>query len=209
MTARSDASATAPRLAACPGCDALLRIARGRPATFRCPRCGAVVCRPVRGRPAAGLALYCAAMIFFLLANSFPIVAIEAAGSSVDSTLLGAARALHAEDMDIVALVVIATTVVFPALDLLCAVALLLLAEQGMRPHLPAVLFRMRAWLRPWNMVEIFVLGTLVAIVKLGAFASVLPGIGIWSLGAFIAASAAAAHAFDPADLWNDLGEAA
>ena len=47
---------------------------------------------------------------------------------------------------------------------------------------LPAV-FRLVHAVRPWGMVEVFMLGTLVALTKLAALASVVPGIALWSFG--------------------------
>ena len=198
-------AAPGPRLLACPECDALQLVPRKEAATYRCPRCGAVVYRAVPGRLGQALALCLAAIVCFVLANSFPIVAIEAAGDSVDATLIGAARALEAQQMDLVAIVVILTTVIVPCIDLFCTLALLLFARARHPSPALALLFRTRESLRPWNMVEIFVLGSLVAIVKLGSLASVILGTGIWSLGAFIVLSAATSHAFDPVEFWDEI----
>jgi paraquat-inducible protein A len=43
---------------------------------------------------------------------------------------------------------------------------------------------RMLNALRPWSMVEVCLLGALVAIVKLSGFLAVLPGVGIWATAA-------------------------
>lgn len=203
------AAVVGPRLLACPQCDALQLVARKEAATFRCPRCGAIVHRAVPGRLEHALALCLAAMVCFVLANSFPIVAIEAAGDTVQATLIGAARALHGQKMDLVATVVVTTTVIVPTVDLLCTATLLIYARRRRSAPALAWLFRVREALRPWNMVEIFVLGALVAIVKLGSLASVVLGTGIWSLGAFIFISAATSHAFDPVEFWDEIEAAA
>jgi paraquat-inducible protein A len=207
-TSSLDHSADAPartRLLACRECDALLRAARAEPATLRCPRCGSVVHRAVPGRLDNALAFYSAATVFFVLANMFPIVAIEAAGNKVDATLLGAALALRSQQMNLVALVVVATTVAIPGIGLFCTTALLLLAKTRHTSRTLTGLFRLQEALRPWSMVEIFVLGALVAIVKLGSFASVVVGTGLWSLIAFMILSAAGSHAFDPLEFWQEI----
>ena len=202
---RSGGAPSKAPLLACRECDALLKIRSDEPAMFRCPRCGCVVHRALEGRIDSALAFYLAACVLFALANSFPIVSIEAAGNTADTTLIGAARALHAQHMNLVALIVLATTVAVPAIELFCATSLLVFAKFRRAPRTLARLFRLREELRPWSMVEIFVLGALVAIVKLGNLASVVIGIGIWSLGGFIVTSAAAAHAFDPLSFWNEI----
>ena len=198
-------AAVQTRLLACRECDALQRVPRRQSATFRCPRCGALVLRAVPGRLEHALALCLAGIVCFVLANSFPIVAIEAAGDTAYATLIGAARALYRQNMNLVAFVVVATTVVIPATDLGCTTLLLVFAKLRRSAPALALLFRVREGLRPWNMIEIFVLGALVAIVKLGNLASVVPGVGIWSLAAFIGLSAATTHAFDPVEFWEEI----
>ena len=193
------------RLIACRECDALIKVTSGDLAMLLCPRCGCVVHRAASGRLDTALACYLAAGVFFAIANLTPIVSIEAAGNKTDTTLLGAALALHAQQMTLVALVVVLTTVVIPAVDVFCAIALLSFAKSRHSSQTLARYLRIRAGLRPWSMVEIFVLGALVAIVKLGGLASVVVGTGICALGAFMVTSAAASHAFDPLSLWNEL----
>jgi paraquat-inducible protein A len=55
--------------------------------------------------------------------------------------------------------------------------------------------------LRPWAMVEVFFLGTLVVIAKVGGWVSILLGPGFWSLAAF-SGLLAIVHRFDSASLW-------
>jgi paraquat-inducible protein A len=155
------------------------------------------------GRLNEAQALNFAAIIFFLLANTFPVATIQATGNTVHATLIGVAEALHAQNMNLVALVVIGTTIVFPGLDLFCTCTLLFFAKWRRLSAALVLFFRLRNAIKPWSMVEIFVLGTLVAIVKLGSIASVDPEIGFWSLCAFIVLSAATSQAFDPVEFWS------
>jgi paraquat-inducible protein A len=195
----------ASRALACPECDALLHVPHTVLATFHCPRCGATVVRRVAGSPDRSLALYLAAALFFTLANLFPIIRIEASGITLQATLAGAAWALSAERVPLIGVVVAATTILIPALELICTTSMLTLAEW---PHAPGALrwlFRASQRLRPWNMVEIFMLGTLVSIVKLEGLASVIPGVGLWSMAAFMLAHAAASHVFDARVFWNEV----
>jgi paraquat-inducible protein A len=52
-------------------------------------------------------------------------------------------------------------------------------------------------------MIEVFILGLLVSLVKLGAMARVVPGIGLWSFGALLFAIAAAVASFDARVIWS------
>ena len=196
---------TTSRTLACRDCDALLSVPSTIRATFHCPRChGVVLRRASRGLDSA-LAFYLTACVLFIVANLFPIVQIEAGGITVHTTLIGAARALQAEHMTLIALVVIVTTVIVPAIELFCTTSVLLLAETRHPLGTLAYFFRLRQMLKPWNMVEIFMLGALVAIVKLGGLASVVLGTGLWSLAVFMIAHAAASHVFDPQQFWSEI----
>jgi paraquat-inducible protein A len=195
----------ASRALACPECDALLHVPRGVIATFHCPRCSCTVVHRVSGSLDRSLAFYLAAALFFMLANLFPIIRIEASGITLQATLAGAAWAVSAERMPLIGVIVAATTILIPGLELLCTTSMLTLAEW---PHAPTVLrflFRVSQRLRPWNMIEIFMLGTLVSIVKLEGLASVIPGVGLWSMAAFMLTHAAASHVFDARVFWNEV----
>jgi paraquat-inducible protein A len=86
---------------------------------------------------------------------------------------------------------------------------MLLPLKLGRVPHgLPAV-FRVMHAVRPWGMVEVFMLGTLVALTKLAALASVVPGIALWSFGVLMLLIAAAAASFDSHELWTRVEEVA
>ena len=58
---------------------------------------------------------------------------------------------------------------------------------------------------KPWGMVEVFVLGVLVSLVKLAHVATVEPGVALFSFGALMALIAAAAAAFDADAAWAQL----
>jgi paraquat-inducible protein A len=200
-----EAAAASRRVLACHECDALMSVARDDCATFHCPRCHCVVLRRVAGGLQTALAFYVAASAFFVIANLFPIIRIEASGMAVEATLTGAGRALQAQQMTLIAVLVSFTLIVVPAIELFCTTAVLVLAESRHPFGTLAYFFRLRERLRPWNMVEIFMLGALVAIVKLRSLAGVIPGVGLWSLAGFMITHAAATHVFDPKEFWNGI----
>ena len=198
-------SPMASRVIACQDCDAILTIPPDIPAVVHCPRCHRIVLRRAAGRLDRALAFYLTAAMCFAVANCFPILEIEAGGASIHASLFGAILALHAKHMDLIAILVGLTTVVIPTVELFCTTSVLILAESRHPYGTLAYFFRLRQTLKPWNMVEILMLGALVAIVKLGSLASVILGIGLWGLAAFMVAHAAASHAFDPKEFWNEI----
>ena len=59
--------------------------------------------------------------------------------------------------------------------------------------------------LMPWNMVEIFMIGIIVAGIKLHKMAALVPGISVWSFMALIIVLACITFAIEPRVLWERL----
>ncbi|WP_199175577.1 paraquat-inducible protein A [Telmatospirillum siberiense] len=187
-------------LVACPECDALhRRRALRRGAKARCVRCGAVLYRHPHLHPDQLLPLVVCALLTYVIANVFPIVDLQIQGQTNSATLYGSILALWREGRELVAVLVFATTLLFPLVDLLAMLVLLLTFRRGR----PATLWRFVEGLRPWGMIEVFMLGMLVALVKLSHLAHVLPGVALWAFAA-LTLLMAAILTFDPRALWDD-----
>ena len=171
--------------------------------TVRCPRCGAVLYRVSRDALERSLALTCAALLLLLIGNLFPLVGLNIQGHHVETTVLGAARQLWRDDMPLIALVLLATTVLMPLIELGALVWLLLPLRSGRRPPGFIALFRALQLAHPWAMVEVFILGVLVSLVKLSHLADVLPGPAIWCFGALMLVLTALSSLFDSRALWQ------
>jgi paraquat-inducible protein A len=117
--------------------------------------------------------------------------------------LLGAVFALQGQGVEAVAWIVAVTTLVAPALDIAMLLYLTLPLRLGMRPPGFATVFRFAQAARPWGMIEVFLLGVLVSLVKLASLATVLPGIALWSFGALMVLLAAASGSLDAHQLWE------
>jgi paraquat-inducible protein A len=197
---------------ACHECDALQeeprRVPRG--ATVKCWRCNAILRRETK--PALFvLALIVTGIVLFVIANAFPLVSLEAGGNRNSATLLGTVIHMWAEGRQPVAVLVFVTTILAPAFQLgtmLFLVLAIVRVEAGHAASMPrftAPLLRMVRSARPWAMLEVFMLGALVSIVKLGSLASVIVDFALYSIGALIFVFAAIDVAFDPRDAWSRL----
>ncbi len=190
-------------LIVCEKCDAVYRktvLAPGEIA--RCKRCNAELDRHMGNRLRRLLPLTIASLIMFFVANCFPIVEIELQGLSNQTTLMGAVLALSKEGMSLVAVLVMATTILFPLMQLL--ILLYILMAFPFRGRLPGTLtlLRMLQIANPWGMVEVFLLGVLVALVKLSHLANVLPGIALWAFG-ILTVLLTVVVSFNPRYLWH------
>lgn len=201
-----------PGVISCHECDLLLREAdsSARATSVACPRCGAELYRVGRNALERSLALTTAALVLLVVANLFPIVGLNLQGHQVETTVFGAVRQLWLDDMPVVAALLLATTVLMPLLEL-CALGWLLLPLwRGRRPRWFAPVFRAFQLAHPWAMVEVFILGVLVSLVKLTHLADVLPGPAIGCFGALMLVLAILASTLDQRGLWQawELAEA-
>jgi len=116
------------------------------------------------------------------MANVFPIVAIELQGTVHQLTLVGAVMTLLQSEMFAVALMVFVPTLFLPGLYLLTLLFVLWLTGRGDVPaSVQNRLVRMMQQVYPWSMVEVFLLGVLVAIIKLSSMASIIAGPALWA----------------------------
>lgn len=191
-------------LIACHDCDALYRkvpLAPGQKA--RCPRCGAVLYRRSRLAPDQVLALVIAALLTLAIANATPIVGLNVQGAESSATLIGSIGALWSEGRIAVATLAALTTLVFPTAELAALGTVLVLVRRRPRSSLVAPLLRGILAVRPWGMIEVFMLGVLVALVKLSHMARVLPGTALWAFAA-LTVLMAAILSFDLDSLWDE-----
>ncbi len=195
---------------ACNDCDLLQRVpAAADGAVIRCVRCAAVLRRLRFNSLDRTLAFTVAALLLFAVANTFPFLAFEMHGQVTETTLLTGVRELYAQGMWALAILVLSTSVLVPAAQLVLLLYVLGSVKFAWRARYLGALFRWVGRLEPWEMLDVFMLGILVAVVKLSDMASIVPGISLWAFAGLILALAAAFAALDPAAVWERLGTAA
>lgn len=193
-------------LLACEYCDVLQReITPSAGDAAYCVRCSALLYRSSEGRTERTLAFALAAGVLFLISNAFPIMALEIQGQRSASTLLGAVRILWDQERPVVALLVFVTTILLPAIELAAMTYLLLPLRRGLIAPGASVILRFLQAAKPWGMVEVFMLGVLVSLVKLSNLARVEIGVALWAFGALMLLLAAMAMSFDSREVWRRM----
>jgi paraquat-inducible protein A len=175
-------------------------------ASARCRRCGATLYRERSGSLDRVLMLTIAALILFVLAHSFPFMTFKMEGREQISTLLTGDIQLYRDGMWPLALLVFATASLAPLLKLLGNLYVLLSLKLGWRGFGLARVFRYTEIVHPWAMMEVYLLGMIVAYVKLTDFARLELGIAVYSFAALILIMVAAESALDPRQVWLRLG---
>lgn len=193
-------------LVACHECDLLHRV-EPLPygAAARCTRCGAVLYRQKRNSLDRSLALTMAGLIFFILANAFPLLAFKLQGQVKEATLITGVRDLYAQGWGEVGLVVFITSVLVPLIYLLGMLYILLPLKFNRLPRHLAGVFRFVRSLQPWGMMEVFMLGILVSVVKLMKMATIVPGISLYCFAGLIFILAGSMASLDPRIIWERL----
>lgn len=110
------------------------------------------------------MALYLAALIMFLLANTFPFVALRYGDRIEQSLLISGGFALQNQGMPEIGLLVLLTSVVFPFLTICGMLYLLLPRRLGFRLPWTTAIWRMVRAISPWSLMGVFMLGLLVSI---------------------------------------------
>ena len=193
---------------ACQECGQLHRyraIAPGKTAT--CRRCDAVLYRNRPHMLDAVLALTLAGLILFVLTNLFPLLGLRAQGAEEELHLFGASLAFWDQGYRMVAGLVVLNVMVFPLFELLSILVVVFTIRYRWEPQLAIFLFRWMREFKPWGMLEVFMLGILVAVVKLGDLATLLIGTAFWSFAGLVVTMAAATAALDPFIVWRELGK--
>ncbi len=190
-------------LIACKYCDKLHeKVALPRRALARCTRCNAILYQYTDGRVDKLLAVTLTALITYLIANFFPIVELETQGITTQTTLLGAIDRLWIDGRWLIALLVLCSALIFPLCETLGLLYLLIPLQFRRRPrHFDAVLRALLA-IRPWGMIEVFMLGTLVTLMKLSSAARLIPEPALFAFGC-LTLLAALTLSFDPHTLWD------
>ena len=201
-------------LIACEECDALHRrssvdgvgdesddvVPSGR--HYECRRCGATLGLARHATFDLPLAMAMGGLVMLAIAHMNNILVIDIQGQLRSTTLWEAAWTLYDEGAWFMSVLVLFTTLLNPLIEMGAVVYVLLPLRSGRpAPGFDVVLRAMQA-VKPWVMVEVFMLGVLVAFVKLNGLASVIPGPGMWAFGGVMMLAAAMASAFDHEHVW-------
>ena len=191
-------------LIACHECD-LLQCLPAHQGSYvaRCPRCNALLHRGVVNSIDRTLALTLAGIILFAVANAFPLLAFKLQGQVTHATLISGVLDLYETGKWEIAALVLLTTVIVPLFELLILLYVFVPLKFNRVPWKLAAVFRMAQNLSPWSMMEVFLIGVIVAIVKLVGMATIVPGTALWAFGLLIITLAAAAANLDSQVVWE------
>ena len=182
-SARRRRTARRGEVIACHECGTVHRLpAMADDTIARCTACGAKIFIRFEQSVPRTLALYLAALFLVLVANAFPIMTMSLEGQSNAATILDSAKALYDDGMWPLAIAVALAGMVIPLAKIVGMLAILLPLHLGLRPPWIVAGFRWVERLQPWAMMEVYLLGVIVAYVKLQDLATIHLGVAIYRL---------------------------
>lgn len=191
-------------IVACLDCDLLQRLPElPSGASAQCRRCGHTIAINRPDSLNRTLALAVAAAIVLVITNVSPLMELSISGHRASTTIFGGAAEMWLRGQQITAILVMFCTVIAPAVHIGIMTAVLFAVRRTPAPAWVGPLMRWSQWHQPWAMVEVMMLGILVALIKIAELARVIPGIGMFAAGALVALVAAMSVSFDPREVWR------
>lgn len=193
---------------ACHECD-LLHAIPTMPggASARCVRCGAVFFKAKIDSVNRTIAWTVAGVTLFLVAVTFPFLGMKSGGIERHTGLLTGIHEIYRQEMVGLAFLVMLTCVLAPLVQLLGLLYVFVPLKFNSKARYATQVFRIFQHLQPWSMMEVFMLGILVSLVKLGDMATIIPGIAVFAFGLLIFALAFAVSSVDSHMVWQRIKE--
>ena len=193
-------------LIACEHCDLLQHLPKLPPGTkARCPRCGHTVAIQPTDPLDRPLALTIAATIAFIIAHTTPLMGLSAVGRQSTTTIAGGALEMWEQGEQLTAVIVTFCAGIAPAGFLLFMLTVLVAVRWPPAPQGVGEMLRWGRSMRPWSMNEVMILGILVALIKIAELATVVPGIGMYAMGAVVVLFAVIMMTADRREAWERI----
>ncbi len=175
------------RLIICKKCATLQKKIVLKPNTkARCIKCKSTLYRKHYDLLDKSLALSFSTLILFIVANLFPIVTIDLGGTVNGITLSSVFISMFEEQFYFTGLISAFVIFLLPFTLILTFLTLLIFMKLRIYESAVKKMLVFLASLLPWNMVEIFLISILIAMVKLIGHAEIHFGISFWALTVFV-----------------------
>lgn len=173
----------------------------------KCPRCGSDLHIRKPNSIQRTIALMISAGVLYIPANVLPVMTVTELGDVTQTTIIEGMISFWNTGAYPIAIVIFTASILIPLLKIVALVWLCAAATGKLDPS-PSMLGKVY-WLTEllgrWSMIDIFVVGILVALVQLGTYMSISPGPGALAFGGVVVLTMFAAMSFDPRLLWDQL----
>ncbi|MBV7493749.1 paraquat-inducible protein A [Pseudomonas sp. PDM24] len=175
--------ATTDQLIICEHCDCVYeKVTLAKHQKALCTCCGGVLQRYNGLSVEQRLALAFTATVLWIFANFYPVMSISLKGLKNSATLWDSVLALSQGPITFIALVAAISIIIAPLFQLVLLIWVLSFALGHQRSPGFKLCMRWLETLRPWSMLEVCLLGAMVAVFKLAGMLDVIPGLGLFAL---------------------------
>ena len=195
---------------ACPECDLLLQCnGEGVPGIVgKCPRCGAVIHDTKKNPVEYILALSLCGLILFTPAMLLPIMKLHVLALGDSANILQGVSALYRSGFYFVAFIVLLTSVIVPFMKMALLFSISFCIRFKLFTDCLRLSFRAYLFMDEWGMLEIYMLGILISIIKLGDIAKISYGIGLYCFVGILALSLFSSAALSENQYWDLIEKA-
>ncbi len=192
-------------LIACHECDQLLYFVPSTDArqTAHCPRCDHAIQAGVSNSLDQVVALCITALIVLVIANYFNFLGFDAKGQERSINLLNASYELYLQGYPVLSVLIFTFIVAIPFLYMSCLLLICLPVKLGIRWRPSLWVGRLCSAMLPWAMSEVFLVGVLVALIKMASLATIIFGVSFWAYILFSILFLRVEHIVDSHRLWG------
>jgi len=197
---------SASSITACPGCDLLLpapAVPDGR--YLACGRCGTVLSKSYRHSLDRVLALSCAGLLLYLPAMFLPLMTLSSLGIKEKASVVDSCIGFFTNGYILVSFIVFLTAVIVPFLKIFLPFITAVSIKTGRRSPLLIRAFKFHKHLEDWGMVEVYLLGILITLIKMGDVASIDFNLGFFCFIGLVLLSMAVTVSLDRQLFWHCL----
>ena len=194
-----------PKQQACHDCDLLIELPEqlNDNQSLLCPRCKKVQWTQYKHPVDKTVAYSLTALILLVIANAFPFLSFDAQGQTRTITIIQASNELYIQGFYLLAFLVYVCVLLFPAIYLSCLLAIAIPTKIGLKPPFAITLGRTLSYLLPWVMTEVFMVGVLVALIKIIELADIVFGVAFWAYIGFVVCFLASSAIASKHQLWT------
>jgi paraquat-inducible protein A len=191
---------------ACHECDLLITVPEIREGERAdCPRCGGLITARPRNGIQRALAFALAGVVFLIISLLYPFLSFSSSGLESVMSLTEASLTIYEERSTSLAVIIFVTIIAAPAVLLAAILALTLPLVLKIRVPWLREVGKLLTVLTEWNMVEVFIIGVIVSLVKIMKLATVIMGLSFWAYIAFTICLVAAMSGLDTWRLWAEI----
>ena len=205
MTSSMSKDEKLKQVIACHECDLLMPypdLTEGEQAI--CPRCGFILTTQHKNAMNRIMAFSASGLIFLLLSSLYPFLSFSVRGQERVVSLLQSIDILVAEQQLVLALLIMVAIIIIPAAFLIGVLYVFVnLSYFGKLPMYGKNVLRFILTMVQWSMVEIFLIGMMVSLVKVSSLADIGLGLSFWSYIMFTVFMTLVLMHIDKVQMWQ------